>query len=180
VQRGEGADDGVEALVRELEPLGVRELHVHLPADPLGSGARELEHFRAELDRGQRDPIRIEGKISPAADRDFQHVAARLRAGPLAAAGEQYAVEEVHLAVVAGRLLIDEVADALGLGPCVRRAHGLGSSECRSPPRRGRRRCGAPQVMPTISTTSAPIITAATIHIRLTCPPEPSLPNAAK
>ena len=62
-------------------------------------------------------------EVASGADRDLQDLALGLRAGPLPAAGEQHAVEEVHLPVVAAGVLVLNPAYPL----CLARWHGAGA-----------------------------------------------------
>jgi hypothetical protein len=76
----------------------------------------DLQHLWAELDCGQVDVGGVVGQVATGPEGDLEDLAAGLCAGPFAAAGEQDPVEEPHLAVVSGRLLVLDAADALGLG----------------------------------------------------------------
>ena len=55
-------------------------------------------------------------EVAPGTEGDLEHVPLGLRASPFAPAGEQGAIEEPHVAVVARRLLVLKATDALGLG----------------------------------------------------------------
>src|SRR5215218_5313174 len=116
----EGADDGVEALVGEVERLHVAELKPGGATELLRAAAPEGEHLRAELDSGQRDVGGIEGQVAGGAG--GEHLPARLLADPAAAVREQHALEERDLAVVAGRVAVLVLSHPLRLGGVVERS----------------------------------------------------------
>jgi hypothetical protein len=77
--------------------------------------SRERQHLGAELDRCELHPRGIERQVASTADGDLQDLALGMGARPFPAAAEEDAIEEVHLAVVAARVLVLDLADALGL-----------------------------------------------------------------
>ena len=87
--KGEGADDGIEPVVREWEALGVSVDEGDVKAELGGPVAGLIEHGRAEVDPRQVDSSRIEGQVPAGTDCDLQHLAGRLRACPRAAITEQ-------------------------------------------------------------------------------------------
>lgn len=128
----ERADHRVEALVTELQGLGVADPQIGV-ASKLGRAlARDREHLRAELDPGQAHPVAIEGEIASRARGDLEDIPVRLLAHPAAAVAEQDALEEPDPPVVAGRRLVLDPADALGLGLG---GHRPSSSGCSGPSR---------------------------------------------
>jgi hypothetical protein len=103
-------------LVLELEGLRVADAQVDVAPGLLSALAGDLQHLWAELDCGQVDVGGVVGQVALGPEGDLEDLAAGLCAGPFAAAGEEDPVEEPHLAVVAGHLVVLDAADALGLG----------------------------------------------------------------
>jgi hypothetical protein len=85
----QGADDGVEGHVGQVEVLGVVEPEVDLAAEPVGLVPGELEHLGAEVDAGQADVAGVVGEVPAGADGDLQDVAGGLATNPLPARGEE-------------------------------------------------------------------------------------------
>lgn len=110
------AGDGVEARVREPELLGVTDPEVGLSRELRCAALADRQHLRAQLNSRQLDVRRIEAQVPGRAARELKHLAASLGADPLPAAREQDPFKEADLAVVAGRLLVQDPADAFGLG----------------------------------------------------------------
>jgi hypothetical protein len=114
----------VKALVGKLERLRVTDAKIDRPPEPLRPPAADREHLRAQLDPGQRDVGRVEGQVAGRADRQLEHISARLLAHLAATVPEQHPLENRDLPVIARGLSILEPADPLGLGGDVtRRTH---------------------------------------------------------
>src|SRR6266511_1935122 len=111
----EGAHHGVERAVRKLQRVGVPLPQVHRTAELQGSVAGALQHGGAEVDPGQPDVVGIGAEVQAGADRDLQDVAAGLLADPRAGVAEQVPVEEPHLPVVVGGVLVPVVAKPRGV-----------------------------------------------------------------
>lgn len=75
--------------------------------------AGELEHRRTELDADQAHVGAVELEVAAGADGDFEHVAARLAAYPLAAVAQQQAFEEGNAAVVLPGMSVPVTAELL-------------------------------------------------------------------
>ena len=80
-----GAHDGVEARVRERQPLAVGHGEVDDAPMPRGPVPRAVEHAVAELDRGDPGIGAVVGQVQPGPDGDLQHRSPRPPRRPLAA-----------------------------------------------------------------------------------------------
>ena len=70
----ERAGDGVEALVRQIERLGVPDAKVDLAHQILGALAPDRGHLRAQLERRQLDSRGVEGQIPQGPRCQLQHL----------------------------------------------------------------------------------------------------------
>ena len=106
----EGADDGVEGRVIERERLRVAFTKVDPDAGVGRAGAGDVEHGGAQIDAGEAGGLGVERQVAAGADGHFKDVTGGLAADPLSAAGELQAFEEGHVAVVARRVFVPELA----------------------------------------------------------------------
>src|SRR6266542_3697615 len=131
------ADDCIESLIGKLQGLSVPEPQINIPAQLAGSPDCDVQHLRAELQRGQAHIGGIEGEVPARAGRDLQDIAPRSGADPLPPSREEQLLEEGDPAIVGAGALVP-----LPLGPPGSLVHALASIHSAQTPRWLMRRLG--------------------------------------